>query len=124
MEFEHPLTPRSSCWIAARAWSTTPGGQPDAESHTNPIYVDFNGRRAYRLGSLDSWLEKIDGQIAIHTQRTFKDKANVLAYFQKARDVLLKIREQGGLKSDQAPWDLVESTANRGKAAPAARQIA
>ena len=40
-EFETQIELSESSWIAARAYSTTPGGQPDAEAHTNPIYVYF-----------------------------------------------------------------------------------
>jgi putative membrane-bound dehydrogenase-like protein len=90
----------ASSWLAARAWSTTPGGQPDAESHTNPVYVNFNNRRAYQQSSIDAWIKKIDGQMEYHTARQFSDKAGVLAYFQNARDVLLKIRAQGGFAAD------------------------
>ncbi|HUP82475.1 MAG TPA: hypothetical protein VM260_28230 [Pirellula sp.] len=40
----------------------------------------------------------------IHTKRDFKEKASVLAYFQRARDTLLRIRTDKGLLSAQIPW--------------------
>lgn len=92
-----------SSWVTARAWSTTPGGQPDAESHTNPVYVYLNGKKPYQQPSLDAWVLKIDGQMAKHRNRTFPHKSQALDYFQRARDLLLKIREQHGLKADHEP---------------------
>ncbi|MGQ0636582.1 MAG: PVC-type heme-binding CxxCH protein [Planctomycetaceae bacterium] len=109
---EHQITCRSSCWIAARAWSHTPGGQPDAESHTNPVFVYLNGRKPYDEKSLDAWLERIEGQIAVHAKRVFSRKTETLAYFQRARDVLMKIRERQGLASDEDPARLALSDAS------------
>lgn len=106
-ELEQPIELKASSWIAARAWSTTPGGQPDAEAHSNPVYVSLNGKAPYSQASLDAWVEQIDKQIAIHTKRNFAGKAPVLAYFQRARDVLLKIRQRGGLKADENPANLM-----------------
>jgi putative membrane-bound dehydrogenase-like protein len=106
-ELQHTLTVSESSWIAARAWSTTPGGQPDAEAHTNPVYVYVNNLRPYRQASIDAWVQRIDGQMALHTKRDFKEKARVLDYFQKARDVLLKIRSRNGLAADVEPQSLV-----------------
>lgn len=90
-----------SSWLAARAFGTTPGGQPDAESHTNPVYVYVDDRAPYVQESLDAWVARIDKQIGVHTARDFPEKAQVLAYFQKARDQLLQIRGDGGLRTDQ-----------------------
>lgn len=112
-ELEHPIAVNESSWIAARAWSTTPGGQPDAESHTNPVYVTLAGKAPYNQKSLDTWVEKIDAQIAVHTKRDFKGKAGVLAYFQRARDVLLAIREKGGVKAGEDPAKLVAKKGDR-----------
>ncbi|MCY2962038.1 MAG: CehA/McbA family metallohydrolase, partial [Planctomycetota bacterium] len=102
-KFEETLELPRSTWIAARAFSKTPGGQPDAEAHTNPVYVDLDGRRVYQPDSLDTWVERIDGQTAKHRQRNFPEKARVLDYFQKARDLLLEIRAEKGLKSNDDP---------------------
>ena len=103
-QFEQKIELPESGWIAARAWSTTAGGQPDAESHTNPVYVYLNGRKPYKQTSLDAWVLKIDGQLDKHRVRTFPQKSKVLDYFQRARDLLLKIREQRGLAVDDDPF--------------------
>jgi putative membrane-bound dehydrogenase-like protein len=108
-EVQHRVEIPESSWIAARAWSTTPGGQPDAEAHTNPVYVILNNRRPYQQASLDSWVKKIDGQIELHTKREFPEKARVLEYFQQARDVLLKIRAQNGCAADVEPQSLISA---------------
>jgi len=110
-EVERPLELRESSWIAARARSTTPSGQPDAEAHANPIYVYLDGRAPYRRASLETWLARIAGQLAVHRQREFAEKAQVLDYFEQARDMLLRIRERGGLGADERPGHPVQYAA-------------
>jgi putative membrane-bound dehydrogenase-like protein len=104
LELSKLLTLKESSWIAARAYSTTPGGRPDAEAHTNPVYVYLNGRAPYRQTSLDAWLARLDGLIAVTQRRpAFAEKSRVLDYFQRSRDILLKIRADGGLPADAQP---------------------
>jgi putative membrane-bound dehydrogenase-like protein len=117
-EFQQPLTLNESSWIAARAYSTAPGGQPDAESHTNPVYVYLDGKAPYAQASLDAWLAQIDKQIEVHTKRTFAGKPQVLVYFQRARDTLLKIRERGGLRTEENPAELLRSATGDERSAP------
>src|SRR6185436_1931540 len=38
-EFEETLPIAEASWIAARAWSNSPPGRPDAEAHTNPVWI-------------------------------------------------------------------------------------
>jgi putative membrane-bound dehydrogenase-like protein len=114
-ELQRTLKVAESSWIAARAWSTTPGGQPDAEAHTNPVFMTLNNRRPYQQASLDAWVAKVDGQIELHTKRDFKAKAAVLDYFQKARDVLLKIRAQNGFAADVEPHTLLSDAGHQAK---------
>lgn len=90
-----------SSWIAARAYSLSPQGAPDAESHTNPVYVCVDGRPPYEQGSLDRLVAAIDKQIAIHTKRRFAEQAKVLAYFEQSRSILMKIRAAGHPRSGQ-----------------------
>lgn len=109
-ELTETLKLTNSSWIAARAWSTTPGGQPDAEAHTNPVFAIINNRRPYQQASLDTWVQRIDEQIAIHTKRDFPEKARTLGYFQRARDVLLTIRAQNGWNADVEVQSLIAAT--------------
>ena len=102
-EFTRRLPLTQSSWLAARAYSITPGGQPDAEAHTNPVFVYLDGRAPYLQASLDAWVAKIDAQIAIHRKRDFAEKSRVLDYFQQARDWLLEVRQRGGLRADDDP---------------------
>lgn len=102
-EVEQRLELRESSWIATRAYSTTPGGQPDAEAHSNPIYVYLDGRAPYRRASLEAWLARIEGQLSVHRQREFAEKAQVLDYFERSRDTLRRIRECAGLGADEHP---------------------
>ncbi|WP_422931354.1 PVC-type heme-binding CxxCH protein [Singulisphaera sp. PoT] len=110
IEFEQEISLDRSAWVAARAYSYSPLGTPDAESHTNPIYVDLDGKTPYERASLDVLIQRLDGQIAAHKAREFPEKARVLAYFDKSRDILLKIREAGGASAEGHPSDLAVGT--------------
>jgi len=98
LELEQTIEVDQSTWIAARAYSLSPLGTPDAEAHTNPVYVYVNGRAPYERSSLDRLVAAIDKQIAIHQKRAFAEREKVIAYFEQARDILLRIRGQGGLR--------------------------
>ena len=41
--------------------------------------------------------------MAAHRKRSFAEKARVLDYFQKSRDIMLRIRQAGGLPEGGAP---------------------
>src|SRR5262249_59585944 len=97
IEMEAPIEVGESSWIAARASSRTPLGDPNSEAHTNPVYVYLDGKAPFHRDDLDRLVEKLDGQMNIHRTRRFADQARVLDYFQKSRDILLKVREAGGL---------------------------
>jgi len=106
LEFEQQVELAGSAWIAVRAFSLSPLGTPDAEAHTNPVYVYVNGKAPYDRESLDGLLAQIDKQIAVHKNRKFAEKAKILAYFDHSRDILLKIRESGGAPADGHPSDI------------------
>ncbi len=100
---EHTLDLDRSSWIVARTFSKAPSGAPNAEAHTNPIYVYVDDKAPYDQDSLDHLVKRIDEQIAVHRQRRFDEKARVLDYFQKSRDILLRIRRNGGLPASGVP---------------------
>ena len=75
--------------------SKAPSGAPDAEAHTNPVYVYLDDKAPYDRDSLDRLVARIDQQIAVHRKRSFDEKARVLDDFQKSRDILLRIRRDG-----------------------------
>jgi putative membrane-bound dehydrogenase-like protein len=100
---ERPLELTSSSWIAARAFGKAATGSPDAEAHTNPVFVHLDGRSPYDRANLDRLVEKLDGQMAVHRARDFAEKAQVLDYFQTSHDILIKIRQAGGLPSGGLP---------------------
>ncbi len=93
---ERDLELTKSSWIAARAFSRAPSGSPDAEAHTNPVYVYINGRSPYSEASLDFLVAQLDEQIAALGERDFTEKPRALEYFQSARAKLLEIRESAG----------------------------
>ncbi len=89
-------------------------GAPDAEAHTNPVYVDIGEKAPYNRDSLDRLIAQLDEQMAIHRKRSFAEKARVLDDFQKSRDILLRIRQAGGLPAGGVPDDWIETIADGG----------
>jgi putative membrane-bound dehydrogenase-like protein len=112
LEIERTVEVSRSSWIAARAFGKAPSGAPDAEAHTNPVYIDSDGKASYNQDSLDCLVGRIDQQIILHRKRGFAEKARVLDDFQKSRDILLRIRESGGLSSNGVPDDWINDKTN------------
>lgn len=98
LELECELKLDESSWIAARASSTSPSGQPDAEAHTNPVYVCLDGKAPYRAADLDWLVARLDERIKELSARKFPEQAMALEFFNKSRDELLEIRKAGGQK--------------------------
>ncbi|MEX0979146.1 MAG: CehA/McbA family metallohydrolase, partial [Pirellulales bacterium] len=89
-------------WIAARAFSKSPTGSPDAEAHTNPVYVYLNGRRPYAQADVDWLVARLDEQIADHQAREVPERTVPIDYFRRSRQILLEIKKQGGLAAVDA----------------------
>ncbi|MEZ6072999.1 MAG: CehA/McbA family metallohydrolase [Pirellulales bacterium] len=111
LELQCEVELSASTWIAARAYSLSDNNTPDAESHTNPVYVYMDGRAPYERASLDRLVEAVDGQIARHKARQFAEQARVIDYFERSRDILLRIREVGGAPADGHPSQLAGDAA-------------
>ncbi|MEX0676533.1 MAG: PVC-type heme-binding CxxCH protein [Pirellulales bacterium] len=94
---EETLEVSEPSWIAARAFSTSPTGSPDAEAHTNPVYVYLNGRRPYSEADADWLVARLDEQIADHEARDVPERKVPVEYFRRSRDILLDIKKRGGL---------------------------
>ncbi|MBX3177678.1 MAG: CehA/McbA family metallohydrolase [Candidatus Hydrogenedentes bacterium] len=78
-----------STWIAARAHGEQVEGLPDAEAHTNPVYVLRNGEPITNADSVAWLLDRLDAQIAvIEALEDFPRKQDVLAYYQECRALL------------------------------------
>jgi putative membrane-bound dehydrogenase-like protein len=107
LDFTVPVELTESSWIAARAFSESRLGTPDSEAHTNPVHVVMGRHAPYNRESLDALVERLDKQIAVHRARDFAEKAKVLAYFERSRDILMKIRERGGAPADGHPSELL-----------------
>ena len=108
-------------WVAARAFGKAADGSPDAEAHTNPVYVHVDGKAPYDRGSLDHLVGKLDGLMAKTRARSFPEKAKVLDRFQGSRDLLLKVRAAGGLPASGLPPDWVAEV-DQARFDPSARE--
>ena len=111
LDLEIPVKLSKSTWIAARAFSLSKNGTPDAEAHTNPVYVYLEDKAPYERRSLDVLVTAIDSQTAFHKKRKFAEQAKVIAYFEKSRDILMKIRENGGASAKGHPSDVTVAQA-------------
>ena len=109
IEIDQEIELDRSAWIAARAFSLSDLGTPDAESHTNPVYVYLGGRAPYNQESLEVLVKAIDGQIGVHEKREFPEQAQVIAYFERSRDILMKIRAAGWVPADGHPSDIARN---------------
>jgi hypothetical protein len=89
-ELKHRLKIDQPTWIAARAFSVSPTGRPDAEAHTNPVYVYVDRKKPFDQEDRDWLLAKLDGRIALLEQREFTEKPQVMQVFQAARQKLLE----------------------------------
>lgn len=109
IELEREIELDQSSWIAARAFSRSRLGTPDAEAHTNPVYVYLNGKAPYDRESLDALIDAIDGQIDAHEKRDFPQRARIIAYFERSRDILMKMRAAGGVPSTGHPSQIANN---------------
>ena len=64
----------------------------------------MDGKAPYDRASLDRLVVKIDEQMAKNRARKFAEKAKLLDYFQKSRDILLRIRA-GALPASGVPTE-------------------
>lgn len=91
LDFEVPV--EKSTWIAARAVGVGAGGRENSEAHTNPIYITVDKQPILNRASVEWLIRKLDQQIETQAARKFERREQVLAYFQKSRDVLVKLLE-------------------------------
>jgi len=90
-ELQHSLSDVQPCWIAARAYSLSATGKPDAEAHTNPVYVYVDGEKPFSADDRDWLLAKLNGRVQLVAKREFPEKEQVLKSFRESRDRLLEL---------------------------------
>ncbi len=99
LELEEVLELSESSWIAGRAYSITATGKPDAEGHTNPVYVYVDGKTPYHQADLDWLVERVHDQIKEVERRSFPDKDKAVEFFRRSQEELLQIRRTGGQRA-------------------------
>jgi hypothetical protein len=81
-----------STWIAVRAFARNrKTGREDVEAHTNPVYIRIDGRPPFDANSVRWLIRKLDGRIAFHAKRKFRQRERVLGYFRKSRAILTRL---------------------------------
>jgi len=91
-EFRYPLKIEEPCWIAARAHSLSPTGRPDAEAHTNPVYVNVDRNEPFNQDDLEWLLGRLEERLSALRQREFPHKNKALEYFEHARKTLQNLQ--------------------------------
>jgi hypothetical protein len=99
LELEEAVELTESSWLAARAYSTATTGKPDAEAHTNPVYVTVDGQAPYNQADLDWLVARLDEQIAATEKRNFAEKPKALEFFRRSREELQHLRRAGGQRA-------------------------
>ncbi len=84
--FQLPLS--GSTWFAARAYGEQVAGLPDAEAHTNPIFVLRGEEPIANMASVNWLLARLDERIAKIEAMNFEKKADVLQYYRDCRALL------------------------------------
>jgi len=84
--FELPFS--GSTWFAARAYGGQVEGLPDAEAHTNPVYVLRGEAPIANADSVNWLLAKLDANIAEIEAMQFENKPDVLQYYNDCRALL------------------------------------
>lgn len=84
--FQLPVS--GSTWFAARAYGEQVEGLPDAEAHTNPIYLLRGEEPIANADSVKWLLAKLDERIAEIAAMDFERKPEVLQYFNDCRALL------------------------------------
>jgi hypothetical protein len=84
--FQLPLS--GSTWFSARAYGEQASGLPDAEAHTNPMYVLRGEEPIANVASVNWLLARLDERIAEIGTMDFEKKADVLQYYQDCRALL------------------------------------
>jgi hypothetical protein len=97
-EFEHRVAVQGPLWMAARAWSDSPPGRPDAEAHTNPVWVTIDGRLPYAEADLDWLLARLDQRTSELRERRFPEQPAAMEFFEKSRRALVTVRAAHGQK--------------------------
>jgi hypothetical protein len=105
LELDEEVELTGPAWLAARASSAGPTGKPDAEAHTNPVYVYVDGKAPYQQDDLDWLLQQLQGQSDEVEKRSFEEKPRVLEFFERSRKELLRIREAHGQPAPAADAD-------------------
>ncbi len=117
IELEKTVEITEPSWIAARAFSTSPTGSADAEAHTNPVYVDLDGRRPFSHSSANWLIQRIDEQIADHAARDVPEREKSVEYFRRSRAILVEAQLSGGIASvtagDSAAAPKIEALVNQ-----------
>jgi len=91
IELQHRISGAEPCWIAARAYGLSETGRPDAEAHTNPVYVHVDGQKPFRADDRDWLLEKLGDQVQVTKERDFPEQQRVFDFLDRSRDQLLSL---------------------------------
>ncbi len=88
LHYEATIPCTDSMWIGARAYGEQRRARPDAEAHTNPIYVVRDGQPIANAHSLHWLIEKVGDRLSDNAQRSFDRRDDVVEFFEHTKAVL------------------------------------
>lgn len=94
-----------SSWVAVRAYSKGFQKLPDAEAHSNPVWLIFDEREPYQRESVEWLLTRLNQRIEELSRREFAEQEMALKYFEESRKRLLKLIDDGGLAAPRPTKD-------------------
>jgi len=103
VELDADVTLNQSTWIAARATGEAPTGSPNAEAHTNPVYIYVNGRAPFVEASHQFLVEQLGAETERQANRKdFPGKDRLVGYFRASLEKLKGLKETGGMTREEA----------------------
>lgn len=75
-------------WIAARVHGKQLDGFPDADAHTNPVYVIRDGAPIRNADSIRWLVDRVDERLKANAARDFEHRDDVVGYFERTKSTL------------------------------------
>jgi hypothetical protein len=86
--FETDIPCAESMWVAARVYGEQLDGFPDADAHTNPVYVIRDGAPIRNADSIRWLIDRVDERLMANARRNFEHRDEVVEYFEQTKSTL------------------------------------
>ncbi len=90
LRYEMVIPCEKSMWVSARAWGEQLEGHPDADAHTNPVYITFEGTPIRSTNSIRWLIQKVGERLEDNSARSFSRRDDVVTFFEHTKTMLEK----------------------------------